>query len=209
MSDMLMRVDHFISHAYIIKKPEFLEVVKPIADKALSEIEVVADMYPIKQTGSLIDESLMDFGNYIAQTAWDILNEQGYAMENFNTTLNEIWAQELRTHGMHVEHIHNHGAQISGFYFLEVPKMSSKPCFHDPNHAKRQINLPEKDESIITDASVTVNYECEPGDLVFFNSWLPHSFIPNASDKPFKFVHFNVMAVPVHNCAIPPAAEIV
>jgi hypothetical protein len=209
MSDELSTLIHFSSYAYIVKKPEFLDVVKPIADEELSKYSIVDEIYPIIQTGGIANPKLLEFGNYVAQTAWGILDQQGYNSKQFNTSLNELWVQQLNKHGMHAEHIHNLGAQISGFYFLEVPENSSKPCFHDPNHAKRQINLPQYDESIITPASTIVNYTVEAGDLMLFNSWLPHSFTPNASDKPFKFMHFNIMVQPANNCAIPPAAEVV
>ena len=34
----------------------------------------------------------------------------------------------------------------------------------------------------------------EAGTIVFTNSWLPHSFPRNPSNKPLKFIHFNVGA---------------
>jgi hypothetical protein len=78
---------------------------------------------------------------------------------------------------------------------------------HDPNHAKRQISLPENDMNNLTLASTTVNFaqNIKAGDFYFFNSWLPHSFAPNRSTKPFKFIHFNVGVMPVHNhtCDLP------
>jgi len=43
-----------------------------------------------------------------------------------------------------------------------------------------------------------VSFKPENGMLLFSNSWLPHSFTRNGSDKPFKFLHFNlgIMAAP-------------
>ena len=209
MTDTLTPMQHFSSYVYMINKPEFLDVIKPIANKELSKLKVVDKIYPIIQTGSMFFPELTDFANYVAQSAWVILNDQGYAMDQYNTILNELWAQQLNMHGQHVEHVHNLGAQISGFYFLEVPKNSSLVVLHDPNHSKRQINLPERDMSKITPASIAVNYSPQEGDLYLFNSWLPHSFTPNASSKPFKFLHFNLTVVPSQNCEIPPAAEII
>jgi uncharacterized protein (TIGR02466 family) len=200
--------EHFASNIYFFDAPQFLSAVKEIADNELSKLRVVDKMFPILQTGTLFDSKVSDFATYVAQTAWNILNDQGYDMDNYSTVLEEMWAQQLNMRGMHVEHVHTMGAQISGFYFLETPENSSKPFFNDPNHAKRQINLPQRDESKITAASTAVNYDVTPGQLILFNSWLPHGFGPNASSKPFKFVHFNVNVYPVHNhIAPPPAAD--
>ena len=210
MTDTLNDVEHFGNHIYILNKPEFLDVVKPVALKELNKMKVADKMFPILQTPHIFDESFNEFANFIAQSAWNILSNQGYAMQQYNTLLNELWAQQFNMYGQQYEHIHNFGAQISGFYFLEVPKNSSRAIFHDPNHAKRQINLPEFDMSKVTPASTAVNYEVKPGDIILFNSWLPHSFAPNASSKPFRFLHFNVTVAPVQqNCEIPPAAEII
>jgi ectoine hydroxylase-related dioxygenase (phytanoyl-CoA dioxygenase family) len=97
---------------------------------------------------------------------------------------------------------------MSGFYFLEVPENSCKACFHDPNRGKLQIALPEKDESKISYASTTACYDVNPGDLIIFNSWLPHSFTPNKSDQPFKFIHFNTVVDHIHTPP-PPATHVI
>jgi uncharacterized protein (TIGR02466 family) len=200
---------HFASNVYFFDVPQFLPAIKEIADRELSKLKVVDKMYPVLQTGPLFDPETSDFASYVAQTAWNILNEQGYDMDNYNTVLDEMWAQQLNMRGMHIEHVHSMGAQISGFYFLETSENSSKPVFHDPNHAKRQIELPQREESKITEASTAVNYNVTPGQLIMFNSWLPHSFAPNASSKAFKFIHFNVKVYPAHNHEVPPAAEVI
>ena len=201
--------EHFASNVYVYQQPEFLPALKEIAIKELWKLKVTDKMYPVLQTGSLFDDTTQDFANYVAQLSWNILYEQGYDMDRYNTWLDEMWAQQLNMYGQHVEHIHSLGAQISGFYFIETPQNSSKPVFHDPNHSKRQIQLPERDISKITPASIAVNYDVSPGTLILFNSWLPHSFAPNASSKPFKFIHFNVKVQPAHNHEVPPAAEVI
>jgi hypothetical protein len=32
----------------------------------------------------------------------------------------------------------------------------------------------------------------EPGDLIFSNAWLEHSFTRNRSNLPFNFIHINI-----------------
>jgi len=82
--------------------------------------------------------------------------------------------------------------------------------FHDPRGGKVQINLPETDMSNATPASNTINFAPEPGMLIISNAWLPHSFGRHGSEKPIKFVHFNlsVRYNPPHTCAAP-AAEVI
>jgi uncharacterized protein (TIGR02466 family) len=210
MVDTLTQLQYFSSHVYKIEKPEFLDAVKQIANKELWKLKVTDKMDPVIQTSTLNDPTLDDFGSYIAQTSWNIFNEQGYAMNNYNTVISELWAQQFNMYGHHDEHIHSGGSQISGFYFLEVPKNSSRVIFHDPNHSKRQISLLERDDRVITPASIALNHEVKPGELFLFNSWLPHSFVPNASSLPFKFIHFNVITIPAHNHHVcQPAAEVI
>ena len=204
-----MSYQHFATNIYVYQQPEFFPALKQIANKELSLLKVTDKRYPVLQTGSLFDETTQEFANYAAQLSWNILNEQGYDMNHYNTWLDEMWAQQLNMHGQHAEHIHSLGAQISGFYFIETPENSSRPVFHDPNYSKRQIQLPERDMSKITPASINVHYDVSPGTLILFNSWLPHSFEPNASSKPFKFVHFNVKVNQTHNHEVPPAAEVI
>jgi hypothetical protein len=100
---------------------------------------------------------------------------------------------------------------MTGFYILEAPKNGSRIVVHDPRPAKRQLNLPESDNTNLTYASEKINYEVFPGDLLFINSWLPHGFSYNESNFPFKFIHFNigVSAEQLQVCPAPANAEII
>ena len=89
-------------------------------------------------------------------------------------------------------HVHGMGAQISAFYFLDVPEGACNLVIHDPRPAKVIINMPAEDESKITAASGQIMFTPEPGALILTNSWLPHSFTRNLSDKPMRFVHMNL-----------------
>jgi hypothetical protein len=82
--------------------------------------------------------------------------------------------------------------------------------FHDPRGGKVQINLPEAEMTNATPASNIINFAPEPGMMIISNAWLPHSFGRHGSDKPLKFVHFNlsVRHVPAQTCTAP-AAEVI
>ena len=56
--------------------------------------------------------------------------------------------------------------------------------------------LPQKDPSKITGASNQVNYIAKPGRLIFFNSYLPHMYAVDHAYEPFRFIHFNIQAIP-------------
>jgi len=44
--------------------------------------------------------------------------------------------------------------------------------------------------------------------LMFANSWLAHSFTRNASDKPMRFIHFNLSVQLAPQQAVAPAEVI-
>jgi len=94
------------------------------------------------------------------------------------------------------EHIHNDNVQIVGFYFLECPKNCPKLIMHDPRLGKKQISLQEEDTTKVTDATSGIVFEPKPGAMFFTNAWLPHSLTRNASNDPFKFIHFNISVRP-------------
>jgi hypothetical protein len=108
------------------------------------------------------------------------------------------------------QHVHP-GVQMVGFYFLDTPDPGSRALFHDPRPGKMSTDMPERNMSQASPASGTINFECQPGDMIITNSWLPHSFSRHGSVKPFRFVHFNIytqLNTP-SVCEQPPTAEII
>jgi uncharacterized protein (TIGR02466 family) len=181
---------------------EQLEVARK--ERGLDEI------YPVVMTGNYYaDARVTDFANFVGATAWNILQEQGYAMEDKVVQFTEMWTQEHHKHSSMEQHVHGFGVQIVGFYFLETPEDSSRVVFHDPRSGKVQNDLPEQNMVNATPASRMVNFEAKEGRLIFSNSWLPHSFTRHASDKPVKFVHFNLTVTQAHPTCTMPAAEII
>jgi len=198
--NILVSEFYFPSGIYKIKKPEFIESAKKVMKNSLSCCnEEVNEIYPISHTSHMFDEELADLLNYIAQTGWNILESQGYDMSLYDTSVTDFWGQKLLKHGQQHEHIHGFGAQLVGFYFLNVPEKSTRPFIVDPRPAKIQINLPQTNGSLATYGSDKVNFDVNAGDLFFTNAWLAHGFEPNASDEPFEFIHFIIHAVPTKN----------
>lgn len=205
---------HFPCPIYIIERPDFLEVVHTVSEEALDvakKAQTLNEIYPVHMTGSYFgDPRMAGFSEFVGATAWNILNEQGYAMQNMAVQFTEMWTQEHHKHSAMDAHVHGFGSQIVGFYFLETPEDCSRVVFHDPRAAKVQIDLPEQDMGMATPASKMINFTPKPGMMIFANSWLMHSFTRHAAELPIKFVHFNLTVIhQPQACAIPPAAEII
>ena len=205
---------HFPCPIYVIERPDFLKTISFISDEALVEsrkTQSLNEIYPVYMTNNYFGDSrAAGFAEFVGATAWNILNEQGYAMQDKAVQFTEMWTQEHHKHSAMDAHVHGFGSQIVGFYFLETPAGGSNVVFHDPRAAKVQIDLPEQDMSMATPASKMINFTPKPGMMIFANSWLAHSFTRHAADKPIKFVHFNLSVTTApQSCAIPPAAEVI
>jgi uncharacterized protein (TIGR02466 family) len=199
---------------YIIERPDFLDVVNEVSNEALDtarNAQELDEIYPLYMTSSYFaDPRVASFTEFVGATAWNILNEQGYAMQNMGVQFTEMWTQEHYKHSAMDAHVHGFGSQIVGFYFLETPENCSRVVFHDPRSAKVQIDLPEQDINVATPASKMINFTPKPGMMIFANSWLMHSFTRHAANQPIKFVHFNLTVIQQPQaCALPPAAEVI
>ena len=204
---------HFPCPIYLIERPDFLEEVNVVSEEALEVQRKERDlneMYPVYMTQSYFaDSRLVKFTEFVGATAWNILNEQGYAMQDKAVSFMEMWTQEHHKHSAMDAHVHGFGSQVVGFYFLETPENCSNVVFCDPRAGKVQIDLPEQDMSIATPASKMINFTPKPGMMIFANSWLAHSFTRHAAELPIKFVHFNLAVIQQPTCAVPPAAEVI
>jgi len=204
---------HFPCPIYIIERPDFLEVVNAVSEEALNVKRKERDLneiYPLYMTDNyFVHPQIEGFTEFIGATAWNILNEQGFAMGDKAVSFMEMWTQEHYKHSAMDAHVHGYGSQITGFYFLETPEGGSNVVFHDPRAGKVQIDLPEQDMNMATPASKMINFTPKPGMMIFANSWLMHSFTRHAADLPIKFVHFNLTVIQQPQSCLSPAAEIV
>lgn len=192
--------NHFSSSVTRANVPEFLSAVKPVFDEYVKKSNTNQEnrnpVYPGIMTELLsADERLESFVQHVSDISWEILNHQGYNMDLFYTDASEMWGQYHPFSSNMEQHTHGGGVQLCGFYFLETPVNSSKLFIHDPRSAKVQIQLPERQSNSITHAHSLINYTPEPGDLIFTNSWLSHSFSRNASHLPYSFVHINIRII--------------
>jgi uncharacterized protein (TIGR02466 family) len=204
---------HFPCPIYIIERPDFLEAVNTVSEESLAEFrktQSLNEIYPLYMSGNYYADSRMaGFTEFVGATAWNILNEQGYAMQNMAVQFTEMWTQEHHKHSAMDAHVHGFGSQIIGFYFLETPENCSRVVFHDPRSGKVQIDLPEKDMNNATPASKMINFTPKPGMMILANSWLSHAFTRHAAELPIKFVHFNLTVIPAPQKTCPAPAEVI
>jgi uncharacterized protein (TIGR02466 family) len=195
-NEQLETYHYFPTPVYKIDKPEFLNDVRAVMKQKVDAIKSVRKMdpiYPLYQTDTFLGiESIKPFIDYIGATAWNILDSQGYAMDNLTVFFQEIWGQEHHKHSAHEEHVHGFGCQLVGFYFLDTPKDCSRLVLHDPRPAKKLVNLPEKDMSQVTIGSTAINFNPKPGELYFVPSWVPHGFSRHSAKTPVRFIHFTI-----------------
>lgn len=198
---ILAPAGYFSSMVYTIQKPEFLDAVNTVSDELLAKAKAVMpinETYPSVMSSSMIGQELIkEFETFIAQSAWTILDGQGYNVDDMGAYVSELWAQEHFKYSGMEQHVHGHGVVISGFYFMSTPEDGSMIELHDPRAGKVQASLPLKDESQIKEANNSLFIKPKPGLMVFSNSWLPHSFTRNSSNESVKFIHFNVSVKPI------------
>ena len=195
---MIESYPYFSTPIVKVTMPEYVDMVKKVAMESLySAPEEYKDMsmhelYPMRHSLTFhSDERIQDFTQEVIQLGWDILNSQGYQMENLMTAYEAMWMQEHhKTSGME-QHVHP-GTYLVGFYFIDVPENSSRMILHDPRPGKVQVDLPQSNSANITFATSMVNFAPEPGDLFFVPAWLPHSFTRHGNEDPIRFVHINI-----------------
>jgi len=209
----LKRETYFPCELFITEKPEWVNNLNQLCDPYMEESKKRNKHYllerdkkfraKLKDKGMMFhssplqgDKNFNFFTKYIAHQSFNILKDQGYAVENYNMAVNELWAQEFGKSGAgyHSAHVHpnNH---ISGFYYLKCTDRTSMPIFHDPRPGKAIIDLPEKNPEKITPASSRFYYQPTPGTLIFFNSYMTHEYGLDLGLDPFRFIHFNIQAV--------------
>jgi uncharacterized protein (TIGR02466 family) len=188
----------FPSAVIKLNHPEFLNSAREILPEYLSRVQ--PNEWNVCQSESMHHDKLTGLLDVIAKTSFEMLSEQGYNMIQAQTNVAQFWGQEFTKHGQHIEHVHPFGAQVSGFYFVDVPDADSAyPVFFDPRHGKRQINMPQLNQEEVTYASEHIIMAVQPGDLLMSNSWLPHGFTRHQSESPLRFIHFVVNVEVVEN----------
>jgi len=187
--------DTYIKNAQKREEPAIREKNKKLVEAGLPEKDDFGVIYHSNM--ELLNEPKMEpFVNICSQSAYEILDSQGYDISGYTAFFTDFWVQEFSKNGggSHRKHIQE-DSHISGFYYLKCSENTSFPVFHDPKVGALQISLPEKNIQVATIASKAVHYEPTPGTFIFFNSYLPHEYLPVDGIDDFRFIHFNIQFI--------------
>jgi uncharacterized protein (TIGR02466 family) len=193
----MQEIKIFSSSIYTIEKKEWLDYLNNSCEKYINQEYIKNNFGVSSESVNLInDDNFKEFILFICKTSINILSKQGYNTDIYSLIVSELWVQEFskKGGGNQTTHLHpnNH---ISGFYFLKCSEKTSLPVFIDPRHAKKSLQLNEKTTNI-TIASQKIAMRTHPGTFIFFNSYLEHEFPVDHGIEPFRFIHFNLQAVP-------------
>ena len=144
-----------------------------------------------------LDNNFLDFRNYVGQKSWEYLDQQGYDMSQYQTMFSEMWVQEFakKGGGHHSAHIH-WNQHVSGFYFLKCSDKTSFPIFHEPKTGARATKLKLKDDRDMSSGAELISFKPIPGTLIIFPGYLEHEYAVDYGLEPFRFIHWNIQAIP-------------
>lgn len=171
--------------------------LKPVIDERNKKFGNKEDMGYVFHSTSLVgDPNFLELQNYVGATSYNLLNEMGFDLTNYQMFITEMWVQEFskKGGGHHTLHTHCNG-HISGFYFLKASERTSMPLFEDPRAGNLMNLLPEKNKDNVTYATSQIHYKVKPGRMIFFPSYLPHQYIVDMGYDPFRFIHWNCRAI--------------
>ena len=123
--------------------------IKKDIDKRNKKFGNKGDMGHVFHSTSLInDPNFLELQNYIGATSYNLLEEMGFDLTNYQLFTTELWVQEFAKNGggHHTLHTHWNG-HMSGFYFLKASDKTSMPLFEDPRSGNMMNLLPEKDKT--------------------------------------------------------------
>ena len=196
----------FKTPIWVDEKPEFVKSLNKASDKYIKEAKKREKDW-IKKYGDFgrsyhstpltLDNDFIDFRNYVGQKSWDFLDWCGFDMQKYVTMFSEMWVQEFakKGGGNHSAHVH-WNQHVSGFYFLKCDEKTSYPIFHEPRTGARSTKLHMKPNSPVTYGTELIHYRPKPGTLVIFPGYLEHEFAVDYGKSPFRFIHWNIQAVP-------------
>ena len=209
----LLLEDHFKCPIWFANEPKFVKKLNKVSDSYIETAKKnlkkniekrnkkygdKGDMGHVFHSTALIeDPKFLELRNYVLATSYNLLDEMGFDLRNYQMSITEMWVQEFAKDGggHHTLHTHWNG-HISGFYFLKASEATSRPIFQDPRPGNMMNLLPEKDVTKITYASNQINYNIKSGTMMFFPSFMPHMYSVDMGYEPFRFIHWNIQALP-------------
>jgi len=204
---MIHKSNYFWTSVWVEHRPEYVKSLNKASNKPIKEaiqknkayIKKYGDFGTTHHSATLLgDNNFLDFRKYIGQKSWEFLDQMGYDMSLYTTIFSELWVQEFskKGGGHHSAHIH-HNQHVSGFYFLKCSDKTSYPIFHDPKTGARTTKLAMKPSvnNILAGTDI-IHIKPTPGTLIIFPGYLEHEYAVDHGKEPFRFIHWNIQAVP-------------
>ena len=202
----MFKEEYFKTPFWFEEKLDFLKSLIKETDKYIkdarelrkTEIKKNNDFGTSYHSNTLLnDTKFKDFHNYISQKSFEFLDSQGFDMQQYVTFISQSWVQEFSKNGggHHSAHIH-HNQHVSGFYFLKASENTSFPVFYEPRTGARCTKLNLKNPEVITHGTEIVSFKVKSGVLLFFPGYMEHEFVVDHGKEPFRFIHFNIQAIP-------------
>ena len=198
--------EYFKTPIWMEQKPEFVKSLDKASNEYIKEAKKREKDY-IKKHGDFgrsyhstpltTNNRFLDFRNYVGQKSWEFLDWHGFDMKQYTTMFSELWVQEFAKNGggHHSAHIH-WNQHVSGFYFLKCSNKTSYPIFHEPRTGARATKLKLKNGNGIFHGTELIHFKVTPGTLIIFPGYLEHEFAVDHGTEPFRFIHWNIQAVP-------------
>ena len=205
-----MKINNYFNTAlWSEQKPEFVKSLIKASDKYIKAAKNFSEAKAhIKKFGDFgrsyhssplnKDNNFRDFINYVGQKSWEYLDDQGFDMKEYTTMFTELWVQEFakKGGGHHSAHVH-WNQHVSGFYFLKASDKTSFPVFHEPRTGARATKLKMKTNiKGILNGNELIHFKPQPGTLLIFPGYLEHEFSIDFGIEPFRFIHWNIQAIP-------------
>mgnify|MGYP003644377795 CR=1 FL=1 len=205
----MIKKEFFKTPIWVENKPDFLTSLTKATNKYIKKAKQSKESKEyIKNYGDFgnsyhstpltFDNDFLDFRNYITTKSIDFLDFQGFDLSSYALILGEMWVQEFskKGGGHHSAHVH-WNQHVSGFYFLKCSDKTSMPVFHEPRTGARATKLKMKpDQKGVWGGSELIHFKPTPGTLIIFPGFLEHEFSVDFGIEPFRFIHWNIQAVP-------------
>jgi uncharacterized protein (TIGR02466 family) len=128
------------------------------------------------------------FIKFVRMKANEYLDGLGYDSKLLTLDIN-IFASGMVDGDTHEQHTHPNSV-LSGLMYLKTPPGSSKITFYDPRPVRTHTMLPRKHNVMPTWTELAITPE--PGMILVWESWLPHSVKRTNNTDPRVTLVFNM-----------------
>jgi len=125
----------------------------------------------------------------------DLYNEESLGYKNKEWVFSQTWVSHKHPGQQHAQHTHPNSIISAVFFYGEMGDDTSKIIFHQPSlHSKVDtIQIHTKQEEKYAWRSAGISFDFQPGTLLIFPSFLPHSVPENKTRLVRKSLSMNIV----------------